>query len=158
MDQSSLEAQIGMSGYYTDNPGLGGILKQEPEDFIVEEINEKGTIILLEGDDSIKDIQGDYAHFTLVKRNWDTIRAVKEVSKALWISQRRLGFAGTKDKRALTSQRVSVGKIGLDKLKNIRIKDITIKDIRYADDPIRLGDLWGNRFSIVLRHINKISN
>ena len=42
------------------------------------------------------------------KTNWDTHHLVREMSRRLRISQKRFGWAGTKDKRAVTSQRISI--------------------------------------------------
>ena len=39
--------------------------------------------------------------------NWETNRLVRHLSKILGISRNRIGFAGTKDKRAVTTQLMS---------------------------------------------------
>lgn len=36
---SGAEAEIGLEVFFTDSPGIGGRLKQDPEDFIVDEIS-----------------------------------------------------------------------------------------------------------------------
>jgi tRNA pseudouridine13 synthase len=82
------------------------------------------------------------------------MRALKEISQRLGVSRDRFQFAGTKDKRAITAQRVSAYKIPIERLKGISIKDITLKDFTYADENLGLGSLQGNRFSITVRGVS----
>ena len=110
------ERLVGLEVYGSSSLGIGGAVKQLPEDFVVEEVTPEGRVLELDADNSIEDARGEFTHFTLQKRNWETMRAVKEVSSRLKVSQRRLSFAGTKDKRALTTQRVSAYNIPVDEL------------------------------------------
>lgn len=149
-----LEDAVGVRVYFSKTPGLGGTIKERPEDFIVEEI--MPDLLVLEIDRDLGFILGEkkeYLHFTLQKLNWDNLRALKILSKKLAVSRRRFGFAGTKDKRALTTQRVSVWNIDAEELKKIRVKDMVLRDFAYAEERINLGHLWGNRFTITLRNI-----
>ena len=137
---------------------LGGEIKKYPEDFIVEEITPSKKICSIKYNfieilkDTIPKKRKEHLHFTLVKRNWTTLRAISEISKKLRISRKRFGFAGTKDKKAITAQRVSVWNVSIEQLKKVKIKDILIKEFEYSDKRIRLGDLYGNRFTIVIRN------
>ncbi len=150
-----LERFIGIEVYKSKTDGIGGRIKQIPEDFIVEEINPEGKILEVGKFEDLasEQISGEYTHFTLQKRNWDNILAIKEISKRLGISYKRFGFAGTKDKRALTTQRVSVWNVSEENLKKVNISDITIGNFGYMDDGVNLGDLWGNRFTITIRNL-----
>lgn len=150
-----LERFIGIEVYKSKTDGIGGRIKQIPEDFIVEEINPEGNILEIgkSGNFTREQISGEYLHFTLQKRNWDNILAIKEISKRLGISYKRFGFAGTKDKRALTTQRVSVRDVSGENLKKVNINDITIGNFEYGNEGINLGDLWGNRFAITIRDL-----
>ena len=51
---------------------------------------------------------GDYTHFTLYKENKDTMDAISILSGLLRTNQKTFTFAGTKDKRGITTQRVSL--------------------------------------------------
>ncbi|MCD6575922.1 MAG: tRNA pseudouridine(13) synthase TruD [Nanoarchaeota archaeon] len=139
---------------------LGGEIKKYPEDFIVEEITPDGKICTIGYNfvEILKDLvpkeRREHLHFTLVKKNWTTLRAVSELSKRLRVSRKRFGFAGTKDRRAITAQRISVWNATIEQLKKIKIKDITIKDFNYSNKRITLGDLYGNRFTITIRNAN----
>lgn len=150
-----LEIGLGLETYKSRSRGIGGRIKTNPEDFIVEEIIKDKRV--LEIDSEMNFPVGDekeYLHFTLQKTNWDTLRAIREISNRLGISKKRLNFAGTKDKRAITTQRVSVWKKTIEDLKKVGIKDIILRDFQYSDKRINLGDLWGNRFTVVIRDTN----
>ncbi len=138
-----IEILLGMDYYATESPGTGGVLKKNPADFLVGEIY---------GD--IKMSGGPYLICELEKTNWDLQRAVKEISKVLGISHRRIGWAGTKDKRAVTKQLISIYNISKEEIEKIRLKDIELKVLGNANSQISLGDLKGNGFGITIRDID----
>ncbi|OYT54627.1 MAG: tRNA pseudouridine(13) synthase TruD [Candidatus Altiarchaeales archaeon ex4484_2] len=155
MDKSQPEREVGLEVYKSRTPGLGGKIKQLPKDFIVEEITPQG-LILEAGKSFGLDLgrKGEQLHLTLEKKNRSTLRAIKELSNALRVSRKRIGFAGTKDKRALTTQRISVWNISTSDLGRVNLKDIHLKDYSYSDKRINLGDLQGNRFTLRVRGID----
>lgn len=59
--------------------------------------------------------------------------------------------AGTKDKRGNTTQMISVRKLNADNIAKLRVRNIWIGNYIYKDSSLKLGDLKGNRFRIVLR-------
>lgn len=133
--------------FYTKTPGIGGRIKQRIEDFVVEEMPPRKS-------DSNK--MDEYIIFWLEKFNWDTNQILKLIAKKLHVSENRMRIAGTKDKRALTRQRVSLcdpDKMLEEKLKAIRIRDIKIYNISRGNR-LRLGELEGNRFVITIREIS----
>ncbi len=149
-----LERSLGIEVYLSKSNGIGGRIKVIPEDFLVEEITTDGRILKVNKNsekNEIDQIRGEYIHFTLQKRNWDTIRAIREISKRLRISYKRFGYAGMKDKNAITTQRVSVRNGSIEDLMRVKIKDISMKNFEYADEGINLGDLKGNRFTVTIR-------
>jgi tRNA pseudouridine13 synthase len=152
------ETGLGMEVYKSQTPGIGGSLKQLPEDFLVEEITPEGRVLELDKDsvsgDKTWDVNRRSLHATMQKYNWDTMRALKEISRELHVSNKRIGFAGTKDKRALTTQRISIWDKKIEDLEQVRIKDIALTDYEYSDDTIGLGCLYGNRFTLVLRNLD----
>lgn len=148
------EFLLGMEVYKSGAAGVGGRLKQLPEDFVVEEILLDGRV--LEVGKNLWDEAGSrtpFLHLTLEKYNWDTLRAVKELARSLRISEKRIGFAGTKDKRALTTQRISVYGKTVEDFSGVSIKDIVLRDFSYEEDSIGLGSLSGNRFTVTIRGI-----
>jgi len=121
-------------------------IKREPEDFIVEEITPDKKVLEIGKAYKFKESEGDQLICVLQKKRWDTNLAISEIAHRLFVSRKRIGFAGTKDKRAITTQRISLWKIkNADKL---RIKDMVLTPLEYSDKRIELGDLWGNRFTI----------
>jgi len=139
--------------YGSSSPGIGGRLKDEPGDFIVREITPEGAVLDLEGDAEGDMRPGDYTHFTLVKENWDTMQALRVIAKRLGVSRNRFAFAGTKDRRAVTAQRVSVYKVPVERLRALKVKGIRLKDFGYGDENLGLGSLQGNRFTVKVRGV-----
>ena len=131
-----------MSYYTTDTQGIGGYLRKRFEDFQVTEAPVEKT----------RDANGEYTHFNLEKTNWDTIKAINTLSKVLGVSRKRFGFAGTKDRRAVTRQRIGVWKVGPDKLLGVNIKDLRLYDFIQSSERILIGDLLGNEFEITVRN------
>lgn len=130
-------------------------MKQNPEDFIVEEIHGNGISTInyplkQRISDSLPKKRKRYLNCDMVKRNYTTQRAILKIAKVMGISKKRISYAGTKDKKALTSQRISIEN---GELKKIDVKDIKLKNFNYADKKLRMGDLIGNRFTITLRDI-----
>lgn len=95
--------------------------------------------------------------FIMQKEGTDTIGAIHTISRCLRISSRAFGYAGSKDKRAITTQLVTVRNCEFAKLagfNKIPNKGITVSGIRVCEHPLQLGDLQGNRFVITLRDVN----
>jgi tRNA pseudouridine13 synthase len=124
-------------------------IKKQPEDFIVEEITREGNILSINGNYFFDDkSNGRELICVLIKKNWDTLLALKEISKRLHISRNRIGFAGTKDKKAITSQLISLSGVKKEEAEQVKIKDIQLKPLYYSNERISLGYLKGNHFKI----------
>ena len=108
---SEKDKSIGIGVYSTKAKGIGGKIKQEPEDFIVQEITPEKEVTSLEPSQELPTEKEEYVHFTLVKRDWNEAQIIQRIARSCGISRKRFSYAGTKDKRALTSQRVSAWKI-----------------------------------------------
>jgi len=135
-----LEQDLGIHYYASDADGIGGKLRSAAEDFIVEEIplpSSGGT--------------GPYLVCRLTKKNWEHQHAIKEIAKRLGVSHRRIGWAGTKDRRAVTTQLISIYRVPPKMVENVRLKDITLEVVREQNTQLSLGDLQGNRFDIIIR-------
>ncbi|MBW2967811.1 tRNA pseudouridine(13) synthase TruD [Candidatus Woesearchaeota archaeon] len=120
------------------------ILKSTPEDFIVEEQ------IKLKLDDS-----GEYAYFWLRKRDTTTPYAIRRIAGWLRCKERDIGFAGNKDRQAVTKQAISVKdpqhRVGAERFAKMDIEGVSLEHIGRGNTPVSLGSLDGNRFEIVLR-------
>src|SRR3989449_2370081 len=137
----AMERDVGIEGYLTSTPGVGGTTKASADDFIVEEVSSPPP----------KSAEGPYAIATIRVRNWETNRLVREVARTLHISRRRLGFGGTQDKRALTTQLFSFENVPVETLSALRMKDVEVLDAYPSDRPLEIGELIGNRFRVLVR-------
>ncbi|KAH9900585.1 pseudouridine synthase [Xylariomycetidae sp. FL2044] len=97
-----------------------------------------------------------YLHFSLYKENRDTLDAIGHIARQLNMKPSFFGTAGTKDKRAVTVQRVSIRARNPQSLLFLNIHDrvrgVKIGDFAFAKDPIELGGHSGNEFVIVLKN------
>ncbi len=143
MQVPETEHTIGMELYATTVEGIGGKLRQEPEDFVVKEIS--GWDV----EDS-----GKHLIIELTKRDWDTNHIIRDLSRSLGISQKRIGFAGTKDKRAVTTQRISIFDVTEQTIEKVNIKDVQLIPLGRYRRSVELGDLRGNIFQITIRDID----
>lgn len=107
------------------------------------------------GSDNWPDHLGKFLRFHLYKENKDTQEALGLIGKMLGIQPRSFGFAGTKDKRAVSTQRVTVFKQRASKLAalNDRLFGIKVGDFCHVKEGLLLGQLYGNRFTVTLRSI-----
>ncbi len=128
-------------------------IKETPQDFVVEEILLDETVLEIGKQQEFSSGNGENLIFVMEKTNWDTISAIRELGKRLHCSDKRLGFAGTKDRRAVTAQRCSAWNIKKEELEKIKIKDISLTPLEHGNR-INLGDLWGNKFTIIVREFN----
>ncbi|WP_018153204.1 tRNA pseudouridine(13) synthase TruD [Methanothermococcus thermolithotrophicus] len=135
---------------------LNGTIKKHPEDFIVEEITEDGIVLEVGKDIGFKDVEkwnGSFIQFTLEKNNWNTMDAIGKIARATKSRRKNFGFAGTKDKFAITTQKVGCFGIKMEDLKKVNIPGITLRDIHKSNKKLRMGHLWGNRFTIKVRDV-----
>jgi tRNA pseudouridine13 synthase len=133
---------LGMDYYITDSSGCGGVIRSSPHDFLVDEVFEEMSY---EG--------GRYLVLEVEKTDWDTHHLIRELSRKLRISQKRFGWAGTKDKRAVTVQRISIMNLDEAELKRITLPGLKIKVLGRTNRSVGLGDLLGNRFRITIRDL-----
>ncbi|KAK4193666.1 putative pseudouridine synthase [Podospora australis] len=103
---------------------------------------------------SFASLGGEYLHLTLYKENKDTMDAVNTIARLLKIKSSNFGFAGTKDRRAATVQRISIHRQRASNLTwiNTRIPNIRVGDFQHAKAPIQLGQHGGNEFVITLKN------
>ena len=114
-------------------------IKDKPKDFIVDEV----INLNLDG--------GKYVYFKLKKENFTTIKALELIAMRLNLKLKNFGFAGNKDKKAITTQACSVFGANEDKLKDLKLSNIKIEILGRGKSPISLGDLEGNSFKIFVK-------
>lgn len=137
-----LDQQLGLEYFTTNSTGVGGKLRERIEDFIVHEIPK--PISPTE--------DGKYTHFTLEKENWETISAVRAIARSLGVSYKRFGYAGNKDKRAVTTQQITAWQIKQEQLMRVQLDGIRLYGFTKSNSRISLGDSEGNSFRITIRN------
>ena len=139
-------------------------LKHKVEDFIVEEVGEKWNAKISEEftpntnlDFGNLDMENprDFLWCEMEKRDMDHFSAIKEVARLLSKGVDAIGYAGTKDKRAWTSQRISIFNPDIKKVKLFCHSKIILKNFKWNKRKIKMGYLEANRFRIILRDIDK---
>ena len=105
------------------------------------------------GKPSWEDRGGKYLHFSLYKENKDTMESISWLAKQVKMSPRAFQFAGTKDRRAVTVQRVSVERVLVNAMISAgrTLRNAYIGNFEYRPHPLQLGELTGNEFVITLR-------
>lgn len=128
----------------TDLPGIGGRIKVELDDFVVEEIpayEPSGT--------------GDHVYLWIEKRDLSAEYFVRQLGKRLGIPSDEIGTAGLKDRRAVTRQWVSVPKIAEPRLTQIDGDGIRVLNVSRHANKLKAGHLRGNRFQILIRDYDR---
>lgn len=115
-------------------------IKYSPEEFIVRE------------DGIVGHKKDNCTVCTVKRRNWDTTLLTKELCRKLGISQKRIGYAGLKDKASVAYQQMSFSDVTADALESLAIRDVEISGCAKGDC-IEIGDLRGNFFDVVVRDI-----
>lgn len=96
---------------------------------------------------------GNFLHFSLFKENKDTMEVVAFLAKQLKTKPRDFQFAGTKDRRAVTVQRISAYRLDADRVAGLNrmLRGSQVGDFSHHPQGLELGDLKGNEFVITLR-------
>lgn len=123
-----------------DLPGVGGRIKELPDDFEVEEVpayEPSGS--------------GDFLYLWIEKRAMGAEYFVRQIAKRLDIAPGEVGTAGLKDRHAVTRQMVSVPAAVEPRLAQLEGDGIRILQVGRHSNKLRPGHLRGNRFRIIIR-------
>eukprot|EP00457_Paulinella_chromatophora_P000615 gb/GEZN01000615.1/.p1 GENE.gb/GEZN01000615.1/~~gb/GEZN01000615.1/.p1 ORF type:complete len:1198 (+),score=416.51 gb/GEZN01000615.1/:189-3596(+) len=98
-------------------------------------------------------VRPDFLRCLLHKENWDTLSAVDALCRQLRLPGKCFSYAGTKDRRAITTQALHIKRLPAQRLVEAvhRLKGIKVGNMSYVPAPLKLGQLSGNRFRIILR-------
>ncbi len=160
--------------FITTTSPLKARFKHRYSDFIVEEVYEEK-----EADDSVREVVCNVKRFNipfeergefeklivpentenkehlileLEKINTDNNKAISLIARGTGVSNKRIGYAGMKDKRGITCQRISIYEPNIEKLKRFGVRGLELRNAIWGER-LELGDLKGNNFNIVLRNI-----
>jgi tRNA pseudouridine13 synthase len=115
-----------------------------PEDFLVEELPSFEPAG-----------QGEHLLLTIEKRGMNTAFAAKRIAQWAGIPEMGIGYAGMKDRHAVTRQRISVHlpkRVSPD-LATLQSDDLRILESHWHNRKLPRGALAGNRFVILLRDV-----
>ena len=163
MPVSPLDKQLGIEVYATKSLGVGGVIREAVDDFVVEEMLVDGSKASVNGAVPSKVLGSSsqrqrYLLCVLVKRNWDTFIAVKNVAKQLGIDQRRIQIAGIKDAKAITAQHITIEDGLMEDASKVNVKDIQLYPVGYLREALSLFYLLGNHFTIKIKSIKHQGN
>src|ERR1035437_2748269 len=126
----------------SDLPGTGGLIKQHPEDFRVEEV----PLYKADG-------VGTHCYLKIENRDFSNMAAADILAKALGRRNIDIGYAGLKDKLAVTTQWFSVEHLETSRAKTLELPaGRRVVDITRHRNKIKRGHLAGNRFVIKIRY------
>lgn len=124
----------------TRAPGIGGVLKSEPADFEVQEI----PAYLPSG-------EGTHLFLHIRKQNLTTSEAANRLASALGADPKQSGWAGLKDKFAVTSQWISIAGANGQDAALLSLPNIEVLEAQLHGNKLRTGHLKGNRFCLRVR-------
>ena len=155
-----IDKLLGIEVYLTKNKGVGGAIRESVDDFVVEEVLVDGSKANV-NEGVLKKVLGStvqkqrFLLCVLVKRNWDTFIAVKNIAKSLGIDQVRVQFAGIKDAKAVTAQHITLEDVLVEDLGKVNVKEIQVRPVGYVREMLSLFYLLGNNFTITIKSIKE---
>lgn len=129
--------------YYLNHSKIDVVFKQNKDDFVVTEI-------------PLYDFTGEGEHIIvkLRKKDLSTWDALQILADSIGCKIRDIGYAGLKDKNAMTIQHLSIPKQFEEKLNSFTHENIKILETTYHNNKLRIGHLKGNRFFIRLKRVS----
>lgn len=126
----------------TDFAPIPGILRFAFEDFRVDEVPAYDA-----------DGRGNHLFVRFEKTDFSTAEAVKRIARALGVDPRSAGFAGVKDRRAVTTQWASFEAASPEAALALELDGIRILHAVRHSSKLRTGHLRANRFSLRIRDL-----
>lgn len=130
---------------YLNHSKIDVVFKQSKDDFVVTEIP------LYEFS-----AEGEHLILKLRKKDLATWDAIEILARYLECSTREFGYAGLKDKNAMTIQSISIHRKFEEKLQNFQHENIKILETTYHNNKIKIGHLKGNKFFIRLKRVGLV--
>lgn len=118
------------------------VLKKIPQDFHVVE----------QAHHDLKE-KGAFSMWHLTKTGMNTGEAIERIAEFLKRRSHNIGYAGSKDKHAITEQYISIKGIGPQQLEKFDHPKMSLEFLGWRDEPLTLGELDGNSFEITIRNI-----
>ena len=130
---------------YLNHSKIDVVFKQSKDDFVVTELPRY-------------DLSGKGEHLILKIRKKDlaTWDAIEILAQYLNCSTREFGYAGLKDKNAMTVQSIAIHRKFEEALNNFEHENIKILEKTYHNNKIKVGHLKGNKFFIRLKRVGLV--
>ena len=130
---------------YLNHSKIDVVFKQSKDDFVVTEL-------------PLYDFSGEGEHLILKIRKKDlaTWDAIEILAQYLNCSTREFGYAGLKDKNAMTIQSISIHRKFEEALNSFQHENIKILEKTYHNNKIKVGHLKGNKFFIRLKRVGLV--
>jgi tRNA pseudouridine13 synthase len=154
-----IDRLLGIDVYATETSGIGGVIRQSVDDFAVEEVLVDGSRAKIGKASQSQVLMASpsrqrYLLCVLVKRNWDTLIAIKNIAKQLCISQEQISIAGIKDAKAVTAQHITIEHGSMEDISKINVKDIEVYPLGYFREKLSQYYLLGNNFNVGIKAIH----
>lgn len=131
--------------YYLNHSKIDAYFKQSKDDFVVDEI-------------PLYEFSGSGEHLVLKVRKKDlaTWDMLEIISNHTGCKIKDIGYAGLKDKNAMTIQHISIHKSFESQLSTLNHPQIKILETTYHENKIKMGHLKGNKFFIRIKRVQSI--
>lgn len=126
-----------------DLPGIGGRIKDSPEDFVVDEI----PAYTPSG-------EGEFVYLRVEKRDMSAEELLRTVSGVLGVHRSDIGQAGIKDRFAVTRQWLSVPQAAEPRVGLLEGAGVRILETGRHTNKLKTGHLRGNAFTVVIREVD----
>ena len=142
--------------------GIGGVIRYQWHDFRVTERRlSDGSLAELTDIDSIpRGTPQRFLSAVLYKVGRDTFEIVAKIARHLGIAKERIGFAGLKDRAAVTMQEISIDAVSPGGISPKRVLSLNrdlvraaIGNLRWTSRALHFGEHAGNHFCLVIRQV-----
>lgn len=135
----------GAERYLTEDlPGIGGKIKEQVEDFVVEELPLYAPVG-----------EGEHTFFEIRKVGLSTFQAARQIAWALGVPPNQVSYAGLKDAQAITCQVLSVQGVPPEAVTALDLPGIRVLWAERHRNKLKIGHLRGNRFTIRVRGVDE---
>jgi tRNA pseudouridine13 synthase len=128
------------------HPGIGGVLRATLDDFRVDEIAAYEPTG-----------EGEHVYARIEKRDMTTPFAVDRLARALRVDARDIGYAGLKDRHAVTTQWVSLPRVDVAAVEALAIENLRVLAVSRHRNKLRTGHLHGNRFTLRVTSVTDLA-
>lgn len=134
---------LNVDTFITESRGTGGYIREKNEDFFVDEV----PLSLPTG-------TGPNTWMHIEKDGRTTLDVVLDIARELHISRKRTGFAGMKDRSAITRQWLCISNITPSELPDFDeiLHNVKVLEIKQNQKKLRMGQLRGNKFKINIKN------